>query len=256
MNEDEMRKVIDGAAHQAVQILFFDNLKGHLSSASLEAFLTANTWRYRLLGTTNTSEAENVTTVYLTANFATYSPDLRRRLLAVELILEEARAEERLIKDYLDEHRLVAMRTKLLSIFWAMIKHWNQKGQPSGSILLPTFEAWSKIIGGIVENAGFVSPCLPNNLKTGGDTYTRDMEILVSEMVPGTEYKFGELIELAYNHHLFPTLIPESGGMTQSDRVRLSKLIRRFVDRIFSHHLRFCLCGFSRNTERFSVRIV
>jgi len=253
-NEEEMRKVIDGAAHQAVPILFFDNLKGHLSSGALEAFLTANTWRYRLLGSTNYTEADNVATVYLTANFATYSSDLRRRLLAVELILEEACAEERIIKNYLDEGKLVAMRSKLLSTFWAMVKDWDQKGQPASQKLLPTFEAWSETIGGIVENAGFVSPCQMANLKTGGDTYTHDMGTLVSEMVPGTEYKFSDLIDLAYNHRLFPFLISEAGSLTPGDRSRLGKIIRRFVDRIFQHRYRFCLSGFSRNTERFFVQ--
>jgi hypothetical protein len=253
MDEAEMRKVLDGAVHQGVPILFFDNLKGHLSSGALEGFLTADTWRYRLLGSTNHTEAKNLTTVYLTANFATYSPDLRRRLLAVELILKEARAEEREIKNYLDEVRLVAIRKKLLSILWAMIKDWDRKGQPSGSRLLPTFEAWSEIVGGIIENAGFVSPCLAGNLKSGGDTYTKDMETLVSEMVPGTEYKFGELIGLAHDHHLFSTLISETGTMTAADRSRLGKIIRRFVNRVFGHCYRFCLSGFSRKTERFSV---
>jgi hypothetical protein len=253
-NEEELRKVIDGAAHQAVPILFFDNLKGHLSSGALEAFLTANTWRYRLLGSTNYTEADNVATVYLTANFATYSSDLRRRLLAVELILEEACAEERIIKNYLDEAKLVAMRSKLLSIFWAMVKDWDQKGQPASQKLLPTFEAWSEIIGGIVENAGFVSPCQMANLRTGGDTYTRDMGTLVSEMVPGTEYKFSDLIGLAYDHHLFPLFISETGSLTPSDRSRLGKIIRRFVDRIFNHRYRFCLSGFSRNMERFFIQ--
>jgi hypothetical protein len=256
MNEEEMRKVVDGAAHEAIPILFFDNLKGHLSSGALEGFITSSIWRYRMLGTTNTSKAANISTVYLTANFATYSSDLRRRLLAVELILEEARAEERIIKNYLDEEKLVAMRCKLLSIFWAMVKHWDQKGQPAGSRLLPAFELWSKVIGGIVETAGFQSPCMPSNLKTGGDTYTRDMEILVSEMVPGTEYKFSDLIRLAYDHHLFATMISETGSMTQSDRIRLSKIIRRFVDRIFSHRYQLFLVGFSRTTERYVVREV
>jgi hypothetical protein len=87
-DEDEMRKVLDAAAHNAVRIVFFDNLKGHLSSGELEAFITSSNRRYRLLGTTNYNEAPNVSTVYITANFATYSPDLRRRLLAIELILE------------------------------------------------------------------------------------------------------------------------------------------------------------------------
>jgi hypothetical protein len=252
--EEEIRKVIDGAVHQAAPILFFDNLKGHLSSEALESFITAHTWRYRVLGTTNYTEAPNCTTVYLTANFATYSGDLRRRILAIELVLKEARAEERCIRNYLDEERLVAMRPKLLSIFWAMVRHWDRIGQPAGSQLLPTFEVWSRIIGGIVEAAGFQTPCLPSNLQTGGDTYTRDMETLVSEMVTGTEYKFSDLIELAYDHHLFSTLISETGTMNQSDRVRLSKIIRRFVDRTFSQRYQLCLSGFSRKTERYSVK--
>jgi hypothetical protein len=253
VDDDEMRKVLDGAAHEGVPILFFDNLKGHLEAGSLDSFITSSTWRYRLLGKTNTSKAKNVSTVYLTANFATYSSDLRRRMLAVELILKEARAEERLIKNYLDEDKLVELRSRLLSIFWAMIRHWDQQGQPRGSKLLPGFEAWSKTIGGILEAAGFTSPCLASKLKTGGDTYTRDMETLVSEMVPGTEYKFSDLVDLAYDHHLFPTLISDTGTLSASDRTRLSKLMRRFVDRVFARQYRFCLSGFSRKTERFSV---
>jgi hypothetical protein len=73
-DEDEMRKVLDAAAHNAVPIVFFDNLKGHLSSGELEAFITSSNRRYRLLGTTNYTEAPNVSTVYITANCATYSP--------------------------------------------------------------------------------------------------------------------------------------------------------------------------------------
>ena len=73
-DEDEMRKVLDAAAHNAVPIVFFDNLKGHLSSGELEAFISSSNRRYRLLGTTNYTEAPNVSTVYITANCATYSP--------------------------------------------------------------------------------------------------------------------------------------------------------------------------------------
>jgi len=74
-------------------------------------------------------------------------PDAERKrfadLLAIALILEAARAEERLIKNYLDENKLIAMLPKLLSIFWTMVKDWDQNGQPPDSILLPTFEAGS-----------------------------------------------------------------------------------------------------------------
>ncbi len=252
-DEEEIRKVIDGAAHQAVPILFFDNLKGYLSSGALEAFLTTYTWRYRLLGTTNYTETTNAATVYLTANFATYSPDLRRRLLAVELFLEEARAEDRSIKNYLNEEKLVAMRPELLSIFWAMVKDWDRKGRPFSLKMLPTFETWSKTVGGIVENAGFISPCQLTDLKTGGDTQTRDIEALVIAMVPGTHYKFADLVELATDEHLFSWLIPPAGTIGRSENARLAAIFRQAIGRVFNRYYKFCLRPGSWRTEAYFV---
>jgi len=232
--EDEMRKILDGAVHYAVPIIFFDNLKGHLSSGQLEAFITSTTRSYRLLGTTNYNEGENLSTVYLTANFATYSPDLRRRLLAVELILEEARAEERIIKNYLDEDALIRRRSELLSIFWTFIRYWHENGEASATKLLPSFEAWSAVVAGIVEAGGYSSPCQLAILKTGGDTDTQDIEKLISAMVPNSEYRFSDLIDLVRDHSLFPRLVPEQGDPERWQSTRLGVIIRKFVGRIFS----------------------
>jgi hypothetical protein len=86
-DEEEMRKVLDSVTDSGLSVLFLDNLKHHINSGELESFITSSMRRYRRLGSTNYVEAENLTTVYLTANFATYSPDLRRRLLSIELIV-------------------------------------------------------------------------------------------------------------------------------------------------------------------------
>jgi hypothetical protein len=209
--EEEMRKVLDSAVHHGVPVLFFDNLKNHLNSGELEAFITSTTRLYRQLGTTNSTEGDNVSTVYVTANFATYSPDLRRRLLAIELFLEEGRAEERAITHFLDETALIGMRPRLLSIFWAFIKHWHEQGEPKSSKILPSFEHWSNIVGGIVEAGGFCSPCQLAKLKNGGDTDTQDMEHLVEKMGHNSDFKFGELMDLARDHHLFQRLVPLRG---------------------------------------------
>jgi hypothetical protein len=174
-SEEEIRKVLDSAVHYGVPILFFDNLKGHLNSGELEAFITSSTRRYRMLRTTNYTEASNLSTVYITANFATYRPDLRRRLLTVELFLEESRAENRVIKNFLDEDALIKIRPRLLSMLWVFIKHWHSAGEKPSSKLLPSFEHWSNVVGGVVENASFSSPCQLATLKTGGDTDTQDM---------------------------------------------------------------------------------
>jgi hypothetical protein len=252
-SEEEIRKVLDSAVHYGVPILFFDNLKGHLSSGELEAFITSSTRRYRRLGTTNYTEADNLSTVYITANFATYSPDLRRRLLAAELFLEESRAEERAIKNFLDEDALIKMRPRLLSMLWAFIKHWHAKGEPASSKLLPSFEHWSNVVGGIVQNAGFSSPCQLATLKTGGDTDTQDMEKLVSEMKPGAEFRFSDLISHARDHHLFQRLIPAEGDMDKKQSTRMGFIVRKFVGRIFNGRRRFCLSEGTRKTERYYV---
>jgi hypothetical protein len=267
-DEEEMRKILDAAVHQAVPIIFFDNLKGHLSSGQLEAFITSATRSYRLLGTTNYNEGENLSTVYLTANFATYSPDLRRRLLAVELILEEARAEERIIKNYLDEDGLIKKRSELLSILWTFIRYWHENGEPSATKLLPSFENWSAIVAGIVEASGYSSPCQLAILKTGGDTDTQDMEKLISELVPKSEYRFSDLIDKARDHSLFPKLVPEEGDLEKWQNSRLGIIIRKFVGRIFSvpdtdhtgkitiKAYRFCLSGDTPRTRRYSIEEV
>jgi hypothetical protein len=252
--EEEMRKLLDSAAHNAVPIIFFDNLKNHLSSAEIEAFITSAIRSYRMLGTTNTSEANNVSTVYITANFATYSPDLRRRLLAIELFLEEARAEERCIKNFLDEDALIEMRPRLLSIFWTFIKNWHSSGEGRSSKMLPSFEQWSNIVGGIVESAGFCSPCQLASLKTGGDTETRDMEILVSKMPDDADFRFSELMELARDNHLFQRLIPSEYDMDKEQSSKMGKLVRKFAGRTFCSRYHFDIRGDTRRTERYFTR--
>jgi hypothetical protein len=263
-DEKEMRKVLDSAVHYAVPILFFDNLKGHLSSGELEAFMTSSIRQYRQLGTTNYSEAENISTVYITANFATYSPDIRRRVLAVELFLEEARAEERSITSFLNEDKLIEMRPRIISILWGFIKSWHDNKEPATSRLLPSFEEWSRVVAGIVENAGFSSPCQLVALKSGGDTDTQDMEILVSKMPLKSEFRFKELMEVACDHHLFQRLI-QSYELDGEQASRMGKIIRKFVNRVFTVreddgngiksvvHYRFCLSEGTRKTERYYV---
>ena len=251
--EEEMRKVLDAAVHHGVPIIFFDNLRGYLNSGELAAFITSTTRTYRLLGSTNYNEADNLATVYITGNFATFAPDMRRRLLAVELILEESKAEDRIIKNVLNEEKLIQMRPKLLSIFWAMVKAWDRNGQPSGKIILASFEQWSRVVGGIVERAGFVSPCSPVILKTGGDTQTRDMEALIDAMDPTRDYKFNELVELAADEHLFSWLIPPTGTMGRSESTKLGIIFRRAVGRIFNRRYQFFLRPGTWRTEGYYV---
>ena len=159
--EEEIQKRIFSAALAGSPVLFFDNGKRHVSSGALESALTAHFIEGRVLGRSENVAIENMTTVFMTGNGATVSPDLRRRLLLVELFLREARAEDRIIKNPLDEAGVIALRPAILSALWGLTLAWAEAGQPPPQIRLPSYEAWSRVVGGILEHTGFASPVSP-----------------------------------------------------------------------------------------------
>jgi hypothetical protein len=131
-DEDEMRKFIASASLSGSPIFFLDNIKGHLNSASLEALTTSPVIQFRVLGKTKLQKAEHGLTVLMSANRATFSPDLRRRTFIIELFLEDVRPERRLIKHPLDDAGIINARADILASLWA----WSKPG-PRPAILKP-----------------------------------------------------------------------------------------------------------------------
>ena len=83
----------------------------------------------RILGRSQTLTIENMMTVFFTGNGATISPDLRRRVLHVELFLREARSEDRKINHPLDEQAIEGLRDAILSALWSITCAWDKAGQ-------------------------------------------------------------------------------------------------------------------------------
>jgi hypothetical protein len=48
-------------------------------------------------------------------------------------------------------------RPKILSALWALIREWIKAGKPEAQNIHPSFFAWSRLIGGILESTGFTS---------------------------------------------------------------------------------------------------
>jgi hypothetical protein len=242
-DEDEMRKFIGATVLGSSPVFFLDNIKGHLSSPSLEALTTSPVTQFRYLGQSKVHEAEHGLTVFITGNRATFSPDLRRRTLTVELFVNEVRPESRPITQPLDDVRLTAMRPEILAALWALVRNWQQKGSPPPKQLHHAFGAWSKIVGGILEAAGLMSPVQQSaGGTTDGDTDLTDMESLVTHMNEETRYEFSQLVDLARHHHLFERILGESSGQDDEPlepkaRSTFGRLLRdRFTDRIFANN--------------------
>ncbi len=253
-DETERQKLIFATALSNSPVLFLDNVGGYLKSPSLEALITSRTVKDRVLGESKIKEAANNLSVIITGNDLSISPDLHRRSLLVELFLEQARSEDRAIKNPLDDAKIAEVRPKILSALWALVRCWEENGRPKPKTTHQAFLAWSEIIGGMVENAGFTSPCVMPVLKNSGDPDFRDMQKLVETINVGREFRFSELAEFAADYGLFENLIPtDDDKEAAAKRSKLSKLWAKYDRRIFQGGQRFLIRGATQKSRRYLV---
>jgi len=256
-DDDEVRKSLLTAVMEARPYVFFDNVKGHLSSPSLEAFATATAWEDRILGKSKTFSGENCSTVLISGNSLTVSPDMARRGLFVELFQEHERPADRQYKRELADNTLLEIRGNILAALWALVREWHAAGQPKPSRSSASFPAWARIIGGIVEHAGYECPLQPATLETSGDRDAMDMHNLICAAT-GSLYTFGELVELGRTQGLFESVFAassENSELEPKQRSILGKLFRRYDRRLFrdgERKLRFKVDGKGHN-RRFSI---
>ncbi len=252
-NEDEFRKRIFAAALADSPVLFLDNVKGYLSSGALESFMTSSIVSDRILGASRLLELEHNAVVFITGNSATYSPDIRRRTLMLELFLEEMRAEDREIVHPLNDATLSQKRAEILAVLWTLTKEWIAAGMPKGSISHGSFPIWADVIAGIIEHAGFASPCSEPMSELSGDPDTQDMAKLVDSMVPNRRYNYGELVEQCQTYNLFDAQVPDEGEQDKGQRSTFGKLLRRYNGRVLNRKLKFLIGGTNWKNRFFVV---
>lgn len=253
-DDDEVAKLLLATVREARPLVFFDNLKGHLSSETLEGFLSAPIFEGRKLGVNEYIRAENLATVFITGNGLTVSPDMRRRSLFVELRLEVERAEDRIFKRPLDMPTLLAMRPKVLASLWSLVLNWQTKGCPLPSRSHSAFTSWSNIIGGIVEASGLGCPLETAEVATVADNDGDDMRKLVMAMVGAEKlFTFAELVDLARKNGLFESIVGDE-ELDRRAKTLFGRLLGRY-DRRLVADWRFVVQG-SKNNRRFRVEKV
>ena len=227
--EEEMRKVLDSAAMQGASYLFFDNLKKHLESPLLEAFMTTPVWGGRVMGTQTFFEAKKSTILLITGNNLTLSPDLQRRLLQCDIFVENFDLQEQRLRRELNPVVLARpeVRGEFLSALWAVMRHWDKSGRPpAGTKERPyrvaTFAEWSDIFGGIVQCAGWGNPLVKPAEDQSADQKTPHQRQLVEQLAGGIkedakwiDYTFQELIDCCREFELFNWII--EGRMREGD---------------------------------------
>jgi hypothetical protein len=234
-DDDEIRKALITAIREGQQVLFFDNIKGRLSSEPLEAFLSAPVFGGRKLGVNENVTGDNLATVFCTGNGMTVSPDMRRRSLFVELHLEVERAEDRKFSRVLDLPALLSMRGKILAALWALVRHWDAKARPGPSRGHSAFPTWADVVGGIIEAAGFSCPLSTADVSATADPDSEDMRSLVKEMsAKPAPLTFAEVVTLAQQHGLFESTIGTDASLGRREKSAFGRLLARYDHRLVS----------------------
>lgn len=236
-NEDELRKSLDSAALQGSAYLFYDNLKGHLESALLEAFVTSPVWGGRVMGTQQKFRAEKGTILIVTGNNLSLSPDLQRRMLQCDVHVENFDLQDKQHKRDLNPVVLNRreIRSEFLSALWAFIRHWDDSGRPkAGDQAKPyrvaTFAEWSDLFGGIVQAAGYGNPLVKPPEEQQADQKTPHQRKLVELMccklgdktdadtvIEHVDFSFQEIVDCCYQSELFEFLMGEGKAEYKQD---------------------------------------
>ncbi len=234
--EEEVQKLVFSTAIAGSPVLFFDNIRRHVASGAIEGAMTAPFITGRILGRSQTLVVENMMTLFFTGNEATISPDLRRRVLHVELFLKEARSEDRKINNPLDEAAIEKLRPAILSALWSMVHTWDKAGRPLPKLKLAGYEPWSDVVCGILEHAGFASPCTPAPSSISGDRDTEEMKNLVELLaLRKTQIRFPDIVELCQEHSLFTRLVGEGDEeLDPGTKNIFSRILSRVDGRLFT----------------------
>jgi hypothetical protein len=206
-----------------------------------------------LLGVNQTFTGPNYATVFVTANGATISPDMRRRSLFIELHLEVERAEDRQFQRPLDLPTLLALRPNILASCWSLVRHWHTQGKPSSSRSHSAFPTWASVVGGIVQAAGWACPLDTAEVTIAADEDGEAMRTLVKVMQPYRQYEFSKIVELCRDTECFGELVGES-EIKNASRVRLSRLLGKY-DRRLVNSFRFVIEG-KGHQRRYHVETV
>jgi len=157
-DDDEWRKQITSALIVGRQVILIDNVVHRLDSSALAAAWTADIWDDRIVGYKEKANMPVRCIWVMTGNNVAVSTELARRCLRIRIQPATDRPEELDhwrhpdLLPWCAEHRAELVRAAHVIIRW-----WIQQGMPAAKFPRPlgSYERWTRVMGGILEAAGY-----------------------------------------------------------------------------------------------------
>ncbi len=159
-SDAEARKAITSLLMEGERITLIDNVNRPLGSAAIDAVLTSEIWKDRILGASKTVTVPNACVWLATGNNLTFEGDTVRRTLHIRLDSPEENPEDRVGFRYPDLRSHVrAHRGELAAAALTILRGFVCAGAPSSGVKLwGSFEAWSKVVAAACVWVGLPDP--------------------------------------------------------------------------------------------------
>jgi hypothetical protein len=170
-SQEELQKSITSLLIEGATVISIDNVTGRLQSKHLEAVLTAELWRGRLLGHSKMVFVPQLATWLATGNNITLGGDLARRCYRIRLDPHTSQPWTRSGFTHEDLAGWVTeQRGALIRALLTLARAWYAAGQPlaPGLPTMGTFTNWVRTIGSILVYAG-IAGFLANRKKLDED---------------------------------------------------------------------------------------
>jgi len=236
-SDNELRKKILSTLITGRKRLHFSNNKGYINNAVFEQIITTASYSDRQLGGNKILTFNNELEFSLSGNVGiSFTPDLANRSRICRLFYDLEDTNARVFKNP-DLHKWVLdNRSKILSAIYSIVKNWVEKGSPDGKVKFASFSEWARICGGIMETAGYDSPCnsSKNILIIGGDIETADMKQLFEfcyELKPEETISRNDIKTMVENaEEIFDYLDLK----VRSDQTKFGLKLDKFIGRVLS----------------------
>lgn len=211
--EEETEKRITSAMRAGKPILFFDNLRDFLDSASLAALATAKVWEGRVLGRSELATFPNRSTVVMTGNNVRTTGELVKRTMPILLQAKTDAPEDRQDFVHPDLPAWVRFhRVRIVGALLGLVERWKDAGRPSGRVRLGGFEEWAAAVGGMLEGTAWARNAA--EWRRGADPAAEDLALLVQAWEAsrgGLECQASVIADIAKSAGLFPHVFAKDG---------------------------------------------
>ena len=249
-NDEEFRKKIFAVLSSGRSIFHSANNKGFINSAELEGLITREYHRDRKLGANVEYTFPNVLTISMSANTGlSYTPDIQYRSVFINLFLAIEDPNERTFKNPTLHQWIKEHRSEILSVLYALVKNWHEKGMPACSKPFASFPEWMRVVGGILEAAGIGIPTQNDTLNSIGGNRE---EIAMKQFYETAYQKWpnewtnkSEILNTIENRDAEGSMNPEESfeeifdfliwnKNPSSARMRFGRLLSKYANRILS----------------------